>query len=283
MARVLAISSQVVGGHVGLSAIVPALQRLGHETLAIPTLIMSNHPGHARAAGSRIEVNTLVSILDVLDANGWLGAVEAMMTGYLPTPEHVFFARHAIDRVRQRAPHALILVDPVIGDDPKGVYLDAAAAAAIRDDLLPRADIITPNRFELSWLSGQDVTSVKTATAAARRLKTPRVLATSVPGDARSLCNVLITHDTVSTCAVEQQRHVPHGTGDLLSGLLIGHLLSKHKYDVALGRAVAGVQSAISASAGSSDMVLAVPHGCQDWSSATPLSVTTLEHDQKHS
>jgi pyridoxine kinase len=277
MARVLAVSSQVIRGHVGLSAIVPALQRLGHEVLAVPTLVMSNHPGHQRAAGSRIEVNTLVSILDVLDANGWLTDVDAMMTGYLPTPEHVFFARQAIDRVRQRAPKAIVLVDPVIGDDPKGVYVDAAAAAAIRDDLVPRADIITPNRFELSWLSGIEVTSDETTAVASRRLGRNRVLATSIPGAAESLRNVMVTRDTVSVCAVARRPQVPHGTGDLLSGLLVGHLLRVPDYDIALGRAVSGVETAINASQDSTDLVLSIPPGDVDWSTTSPLPVTTRQ------
>jgi pyridoxine kinase len=274
MARILAVSSQVVRGHVGLSAIVPALQRLGHEALAIPTIVMSNHPGHPRAAGSRIEVNTLVSILDVLDTNGWLGTVEAVMTGYLPTPEHVFFARQTIDRVRQRSAKALVLVDPVIGDDPKGVYIDPVAAAAIRDDLVPRADIITPNRFELSWLSGIDVTSDETAAEASRRLGRPRVLATSIPGAAESLRNVMISKMGISVCAVERRPRVPHGTGDLLSGLLVGHLMHVANYDQALGLAVAGVEAAIKASHASTDMVLAIAAGDTDWSAVPPLPVT---------
>jgi pyridoxine kinase len=275
MARVIAISSQVIRGHVGLSAIVPALQRFGHEVLAVPTIVMSNHPGHPRAAGSRIEVNTLVSILDVLDANGWLAGVDAVMTGYLPTPEHVFFARQAIDRVRARSPAATVLVDPVIGDDPKGVYIDPVAAAAIRDDLVERADIITPNRFELSWLSGRDVTSAATAAVAAQRLGRKYVLATSVPGPTEKLFNLLIASETITTCAVARRSKVPHGTGDLVSGLFVAHLLNSHDYKNALGLAVAGVDAAIAASAGSSDMVLVTKPGHQDWSTAPALAVTT--------
>ncbi len=273
MARVLAVSSQVIRGHVGLSAIVPALQRLGHEVLAVPTIVMSNHPGHQRAAGSRIEVNTLISILDVLDANDWLTNIDAMMTGYLPTPEHVFFARQAIDRVRQRSPNAVILVDPVIGDDPKGVYIDAVAAAAIRDDLVPRADLLTPNRFELAWLAGMPITSVDTAADAARSLACARVLATSVPGPRDSLCNVLVATDAVATCSVTRRSHVPHGTGDLLSGLVIGHLLADGRYDAALGRAVAGVEAAIQASHASTDMVLTIAPGDTDWSAVGSFDV----------
>lgn len=275
MARVLVVSSQVVRGHVGLSAIVPALQRLGHETLAIPTILMSNHPGHPRAAGSRIEVNTLVSMLDVLDANGWLANMDAVLTGYLPTPEHVFFARQVIDRVRARSPAALVMVDPVIGDDPKGVYVGGAAASAIRDDLVPRADIVTPNRFELSWLSGHEVNGVEDAVTASRRLQPPRVLATSIPATANGIDNALISSDRLLVCNVTRTADAPHGTGDLLSGLLVGHVLCKLGFEQALGHAVAGVQTAIATSGSSSDLVLTIGPGAADWSTAPPLPVRT--------
>ena len=276
MARVLALSSQVVRGHVGLSAIVPALQRLGHEVLPIPTIVLSNHPGHARAAGTRIEVNTLMSMLDVLDANDWIDTVDAVMTGYLPSPEHVHFARQAIDLVRERRPDAVVLVDPVIGDDPKGVYIDPAAAAAIRDDLVPRASIISPNRFELTWLSGHEVASPADAVLAAGLLATRHVIGTSIPSSDDRLANVSVGEGTAFCCEVVRRSRVPHGTGDLLSGLFIGHFLRLGDAREALARAVGGVQTAITASEGLSDLMLTVGPGQPDWASADALEIRRL-------
>ena len=273
MARILCISSQVVRGHVGLSAMVPALQRLGHEVLAVPTIILSNHPGHVRATGTRIEVNTLVSILDVLDANGWLAGLDAVMTGYLPTPKHVGFAARAVDRVRERSADALIAVDPVLGDDPRGLYIDADVATAIASKLVPRADVLTPNRFELSRLSGMDVTSIATAVEAVRRLGTKQVIGTSIPGGDGLLANVSVTSTDTLVCSVTKLSKVPHGTGDLLSGLLVGHhLMAQTPYD-ALGKAVAGVAAAVAQSTGLIDLVLTVAPGAIGWSNAKPLPV----------
>jgi pyridoxine kinase len=268
MARILAISSQVVRGHVGLSAIVPALQRLGHEVLAMPTILLSNHPGHKRASGTRIEVNTLMAMLDVLDANNWLMDIEAVVTGYLPTPEHVYFAGQAIDLVRSRSPAPLVLVDPVIGDDPGGLYIDPAAAQSMRDKLLPRADILTPNRFELAWLSGRVVNSIGDAVAAARALLRPQVLATSIPDGDSQLANVRISGTSVDVCRVTRQTRVPHGTGDLLSALFISQCLINRDTAGpahALGAAVAGVQAAIAGSTGHDDLCLAVADPHTDW------------------
>jgi pyridoxine kinase len=256
MGRILAISSQVVRGHVGLSAMVPALQRSGHEVLAMPTIVLSNHPGHRRAAGTRIEVNTLMSMLDVIDANGWLAGLDAVIVGYLPTPEHVIFAREAIDRARERSAGIHVLVDPVSGDDPRGLYIEEAAAEAIRRELLPRADTITPNRFELSWLSRQDVRDVAGAVDAARSLGVRHVIATSVPCADERLANVSITGDASLMATVARRRRVPHGTGDLLTALYVAHWLAGSDRGAALGQAVGGVEAAVAASEGASDLVL---------------------------
>ena len=71
MARILAISSQVASGHVGLSAMVPVLQALGHDVIALPTIILSNHPGHTHVSGQRITVDVLDGMVDALGRNGW--------------------------------------------------------------------------------------------------------------------------------------------------------------------------------------------------------------------
>jgi pyridoxine kinase len=270
MARILAISSQVVRGHVGLSAIVPALQRLGHEVLAIPTIILSNHPGHVRAAGTRIEVSTLTGILDVLDANGWLASLDAVMTGYLPSKEHVAFAARAIELVRKRSPETKVIVDPVLGDDPRGLYVEVDVARAIRDQLVPLSDILLPNRFELQWLTDRAVDDCQEAVRAARTLLADRVVVTSIP-HASELANVAITRTDARACPVEKLSRVPHGTGDFLSGLYVGHVMRGSDPDLVLGLAVAGVRAAVEISIGASDLILsdATPVPC--WISAAPL------------
>jgi pyridoxine kinase len=263
MGRVLALSSQVVRGHVGLSAIVPALQRLGHEVLAVPTILLSNHPGHPRAAGTRLEVNTLASIVEVLEANGWLSGLDAIITGYMPSVEHVGFAARSIDAVRRHSPDVLVLVDPVMGDDPRGLYIESATAVAMRDQLVTRAGLITPNRFELSWLAGMDVRGIDDVRPAADRLGVS-VLATSVPASATTLANVLAGGAGDAHHTVVRHPKVPHGTGDLLTGLYVGHLLGICQGDArgALVQAVAGVDAAVGASLGRSDLDLSG----QDWS-----------------
>ncbi len=255
MAVILAISSQVVRGHVGLSAVVPALQALGHEVWPLPTILLSNHPGHDRCAGTRLKATALEAMLDALEENGWLANVDAVLSGYLPTADHVTLVADILARMRaNRTVH--YLCDPILGDDPKGVYIDPAAAAAIRDTLVPLADILTPNRFELAWLCGHPVTSAPEAVTAARMLPSRAVIATSVPLPGDHLGNLLVADGRAAIASVAEEAHVPHGTGDLMSGLLLGHAMAGLALDAAMARAVAGVDAAIGASVGRDELDL---------------------------
>ena len=259
MARILAVSSQVARGHVGLSAIVLALQALGHEVIALPTIILSNHPGHAHVAGERVSPDLLRRMLDALAANGWLGSVDAVLTGYLPSVEHVSFARDAVDRLRATKQNIVYLCDPVIGDEPKGVYIAADAATAIRDRLVPAADVLKLNRFELEWLTGMRVAGSEDLGSLAQAHGWLQVIATSLPGPDQSIMANALAVDGVFTGEVRVARvhRVPNGTGDLLSALYLGRLLHG---DVAPGEAfvqsIEILRSVVEASAGLDELRL---------------------------
>lgn len=232
MARFLVISSQVCSGYVGLSAMVPALHALGHEVIALPTILLSNHPGHTHAAGQQISPDDLADMLAALDSNGRLGAIDAIVTGYLPSPEHVAFACQAVARVAtataRNGRSADLICDPVLGDHPKGLYIAETAACAIRDTLVPKARLLTPNVFELSWLTGLPVTSKAEAEVAARRLGAPGCVVTSVP-TGRGLANLEVmarppSSQASATVCVESPYldQVPNGTGDLFTAVYTG-------------------------------------------------------------
>ena len=116
MARVLAISSHVVRGHVGLAATVPALQSLGHEVWALPTVIVASRPGLGRMARHEPPATGLADMLAALEADGCWPSLDAVLTGYFASPEAVAAAAQAIRRIRAVNPRALVLVDPVLGD-----------------------------------------------------------------------------------------------------------------------------------------------------------------------
>lgn len=276
MARVIALSSQVVRGHVGLSAIVPALQGLGHEVWPIPTIVLSNHPGHSHCAGTRVAPETQAQMLDALDANGWLAQADAVISGYLPSPEHVQFAARLVRRLRALRP-AVYLCDPVLGDDPDGLYIDERAAQAIRSGLMGLADIATPNAFELAWLTGHPREPLDEPLAlrrAAQQLGVGTVLVTSAGLNAGRLANILIDPQATTLCEVERRADAQHGTGDLLSALYLGHLLNGADGATALGLAAAGVDTVLAASIGHDELAL-IPSQ-ERWVRPEPLPVRAL-------
>jgi pyridoxine kinase len=274
MARVLAVSSYVAFGSVGLAAIVPALHWLGHEVIALPTVVLSSHPGYPRFAGEAIPAAQIGAMLEAMEANGWLADTAAVITGYLPSPAHVAEARSAVERVRRANPGALYLCDPVFGDEPEGLYLSEATASAIRDELLPLASLATPNRFELAWLAGLPVGDPPEARQAAWALGVPSVLATSVPASDNRLANVLVHNDDAIACYVQRRAKAPHGTGDLLAAMYLGRRLYGETPAKALSAAASAVDASVAASMDRDELPLAAMDAL--WARARALPTTPV-------
>ncbi len=113
---ILAISSFVAHGTVGLRAIGPALRSTGCTPIEVPSILLSNHPGQGRIAGQTIDPALIKEILQTLEANGWLAEVSAVLSGYLPTPAHVDAMRAAVEHVKRLNPAAIYVCDPILGD-----------------------------------------------------------------------------------------------------------------------------------------------------------------------
>lgn len=256
MARILAISSQVARGHVGLSVVVPALQALGHEVIALPTIVLSNHPGYPQTAGQTIDPVRLRDMLDAVAANGWLQGIDGVLTGYLPSAAHVRFAADAVTTVRTcgRKPqadgrHPLYLCDPVIGDHPKGLYIDPAAADAVREMLLPVADLTTPNHFELGWLAGARAGDGASPQDLLRALGHPFIVATSMPDvEPSRIRNILCRGTAMAATSIGVRPQTPHGTGDLFAAVLLAVLVEGGAPDAALSKATVAVDRVLAAS-----------------------------------
>lgn len=252
--RILAISSQVAYGPVGNSAAVPALQAAGDEVIAVPTVILSNQPEHGSPAGLRMPAATLASMFNRLDEMAVLDGCDAVFTGYFTSNDQIHCVVRMIRRMKAANPGLVVLVDPIIGDG-SALYVPLPVAEAIRDDLLPLATIITPNRFELGWLSGASVLSPGDAVAAARKLSVTEVVATSIPAGEGYLATLAMTGGGIVEEITAILANVPHGTGDLLAGLYLSHRL-RHQPEVALPRTMEMLGRAIARSVGS--MVLDV-------------------------
>lgn len=278
MARILAISSQVAFGHVGLSAIVPTLQAMGHEVIAVPTVVLSCHYGYRDVGGFELTVDQFAAIMGGISANGWHTSLDAVITGYMPSLDVIEALASALGRLDQHRPGIIYMCDPVLGDDPGGLYIPEEVAAGIRDLLVPHADIITPNRFELEWLSGVPVHDAVSADAAAGAIGAELAAATSIPAGAGLIANVMSAEDMAGQVVHPQHKNVPHGTGDLFAALLLGYMLDGQGESEALARASAGVEAIVNASLGQHEMRL---HDTLDQALATlPAELLPLNADE---
>jgi len=247
--QVLSISSQVAYGPVGNSASVPALQAAGFTVSQIPTIILSNHPGLGKPSGVKLPAMELEAILKSLEALGVLDICLGVMTGYFASADQIKVAASFIRKMKDKNPSLYVLVDPVLGDDGS-LYVSSEVATAIRDELLPLACCISPNCFELGWLSGKPVSNKAEVLLAAAAFPHKEILATSIPLDANNLATLAITGseyaETISTVKPE----VPHGTGDFLAGLYFAARLNGFESREALKLSTGILDSAISRSLG---------------------------------
>jgi pyridoxine kinase len=256
MAKVLSISSQVVYGHVGNSAAAFVMQRMGHDCLAVPTIILSNRPGYGAIAGERADPQKLNAILEAVLGNGWLAGVDAVLTGYVPTAGHAGFCASWIAKIKTLNPNATYLCDPIIGDEPGGIYIDKAAANAVRDHLLPLADIVTPNAFELQWLSGRAIPDAASAVAAAHALGRPIVVVTSAPTESGKIANILVEGRKTAATASPRRMVLAHGTGDFFSSIFLAYKLRGYTAAAALRASAAAIDLVLDRSEARSELAL---------------------------
>lgn len=251
---VLSIQSEVVRGHVGNSAARFAMQRNGIDVWSLPSVLLSNHPGHRRATGETIDAPKILALFDGIRSNGWLTEIGAILSGYLGHPAQASVTAEIVRSVKAANPGAIYLCDPVFGDDD-GAYAKPGVAESIARELIPLADISCPNRFELSSLTSHHIGCPMDAVRAARQLGVSETVVTSVP-DKGKIANVVVTKAGAWSCSVNHVENVPHGTGDLLAALYLSHRLRGDSCQQALLASVSKVERVILASAGQDELQL---------------------------
>jgi len=147
-------------------------------------------------------------------------------------------------------PGLMCVCDPILGDDHTGLYVPQAVAEAVRDRLVPLADVIVPNRFELEWLAGKQVGDAVSAAAAAQSVGQARTIVTSLPAGEGLLQTALANASPPAAITTRRREAIPHGTGDLLTGLIAGRLLAGEAAAAALGQSLAMLERVLDASAG---------------------------------
>lgn len=247
---IVCISSHVARGAVGNRSTVFALESFGFPVWSVPTVLLPFHPGHGRATRIEPDPNQFANFLADLSNAKWTGEIGAVMTGYMANARQASEVADFISALRRKVPNLLYLCDPVIGDHG-GLYVAQETAAAIRDLLLPLADIATPNRHELAWLAGTPpLETARDAIAAARRLGPARVVVTSTTAFMRgNIANLLVGADGAWMAEHRLVDGPANGGGDMFAALFLANLLQGMGGPDALARATAAIHEAIARAA----------------------------------
>lgn len=216
MPLALVLSSFVAASRIGGAAQQYVLAAHGIDPVLAPTVMLGRNPARG-AHGQATPPELFAQILADIEADALFGLVDLVITGHFSLPEQVEIAAGALGRVQAASGRApMIVVDPILGDEPKGLYVSPPVAAAVASRLVPLADWVTPNLWELGHLAGTPVASAADAIAAARRLGKP-ALVSSVPAGAGEIGLLLVGPDDAVLFAHPKLPGAPNGTGDLVT------------------------------------------------------------------
>ena len=223
---VISISSHVARGSVGNRAAVFGFEVLGVPVWSINTISLPWHPGHGLATRIVPSDDEFSSYLEDIANAQWIGEVGGVITGYMATSGQVTATADLIKTLRTKDPPIFYLCDPVIGD-AGGLYVAEPIATAMKQELVPLCQLLTPNKFELEWLSGAgSMENVPQLVSAARNLGPPQVLVTSVPGMMRrQIGNLLVDQNRADMVEHREIDNPPNGPGDLTAALFLAHRL----------------------------------------------------------
>lgn len=262
--NILSIQSHVAYGHVGNASAVFAMQRLGVEAWPIHTVQFSNHTGYGEWTGRVFDGQFVDELLDGIEARGVLGRADGVLSGYMGSADVGAAILSAVDRVRAANPEATYCCDPVIGDVGRGVFVRPGIPELLRDQAVPKADVVTPNHFELDYLSGIESRTARdlaAAIAAVHALGPRTVLVTSVhledtPEDAVDL--VVGEGGRMWRVRTPRLDLSLNGAGDAIAALFYVHRTRTGSAPEALSAAASATYAVLeaTAAAGSRELVL---------------------------
>ena len=244
MPSVLSIQSRVAYGHVGNAASVFALQRLGIEAWALDTVAFSNHTGHGRWRGSIVPTADIADIFEGIADLGVLPHCDAVLSGYLGGVETGDVLLEIVARIKAANPRALFCCDPVIGDDDTGSYVGPGIAEFFRDHALALADIVTPNRFELEYLTGhapRDPVEAAAAADALRALGPSIALITSFDSAPDRIAMIAAGPDGAWLVETPRVPVMLNGCGDVTAALFLARMLRGESLPEALAATAAAM------------------------------------------
>ncbi len=265
--RFLSIQSFVAYGHVGNSAATFPLQRLGHEVWPVLTVVFSNHTGYGAWRGRLLPPDDVRAVVSGIEERGVLPTCDVVLSGYLGGPGICDVVVDAVARVKKVNPEATYTCDPVMGNATSGCFVDPAIPPMIREQVVPHADVITPNQFELGFLTGTEPDTLDSTLAsadAAMAMGPSTVLVTSVLRPDRPEDTIEMLAVTGDGAWIVRTPRLPikaNGSGDLTAALFTAHLRTTGSPAEALGLTASSVVGVLQATIDSGERELQIVLG----------------------
>ncbi len=234
MKGVISVQSHVVYGHAGNSSAVFPLQRMGLEVWPIHTVQFSNHTQYSEGwRGKAFPAPDIEELITGLSNIKALEQCSAVITGYQGNVEQCEVIVRLVEQVRQHNPEALYVCDPVMGSPTKGCIVSEGIQECLINQLMPMADIIVPNQYELSQFVNIEINDLKDAVNACQAAlkKGPKIVLV------KHLHSLVESKDKFTMMlAFDDQCYLVHrpnldfdkalvGVGDLISAIFTGGLL----------------------------------------------------------
>lgn len=243
----LSIQSAVAYGHVGNSAAVFPLQRIGVEVLPVYTVNFSNHTGYGAWRGPLIAPDDVAAVIQGVEDRGVFPQIDVVLSGYQGGAGIADVIIDAVARVKAANPGAVYACDPVMGNAKSGCFVAPEIPILLRERVVPVADIITPNQFELGFLTGTEpgtIDSTLKSVEAARAMGPSTVLVTSVerPDREPDTIEMMVVDDAGAW--IVQTPLLPmkaNGSGDVTAALFTAHYRATGDAGLALARTASSV------------------------------------------
>ncbi len=245
--KILSIQSAVAYGHVGNSAAVFPLQRIGVEVYPVYTVNFSNHTGYGAWRGPLISPQDVADVITGIEERGAFADIDVVLSGYQGGEGIADVILDAVARVKAANPGAVYACDPVMGNAKSGCFVAPAIPVLLRERVVPAADIITPNQFELGFLTGTEPTDLDSTLAsadAARAMGPSTVLVTSVERPDRPEGTIEMLAVTDDGAWIVRTPRIPmkaNGSGDVTAALFTAHFRQTADAAGALARTTSSV------------------------------------------
>jgi pyridoxine kinase len=242
--KILSIQSSVAYGHVGNSAAVFPLQRLGHEVWPVFTVHFSNHTGYGAWRGPLLAPDDVAAVITGIAERGVLSSCDAVLSGYQGGAGIASVILDAVAQVKAANPAATYTCDPVMGNATSGCFVDPAIPPIIREQVVPKADIITPNQFELGFLTDTSPLSLSETLESAdlaRAMGPSTVLVTSVLFSEDNIGMLAVNGDGAWLVETPRLPMKANGSGDITAAMFTAHLHETGSPAEALARTASAV------------------------------------------